>query len=41
MAEELAIPIEEIESLVFGLVGSFKSINEIIENREQFKLRLV
>ncbi|QOJ23827.1 MAG: ImmA/IrrE family metallo-endopeptidase [Gammaproteobacteria bacterium] len=41
IAEELAIPIEEIESLVFGLVGSFKSINEIIKNKEQFKLRLV
>jgi len=40
LAKELSIPIDEVENLVFGLVGSYKSQNEIIRDRNKYSLRL-
>lgn len=42
LAKELSIPVDEVESLVFGLVGSYKSQNELINDTENKpKLRIV
>lgn len=40
VAKELAIPIDELESLVFGLLGSYKTQDDIKKSRSKTDLRL-
>ncbi|MBN4050486.1 XRE family transcriptional regulator [Gammaproteobacteria bacterium AH-315-M22] len=42
LAKELSIPVDEVESLVFGLVGSYNSQNELVnDTKNKPNLRLV
>lgn len=41
LANKLSIPIDEIENLVFGLIGSYRTPDEIIDDRNKVGLKLV